>query len=106
MDMSANPDDQGLPLNLAGGRGTRIPDLRLLLAMHATRQATAPTARIVREADLPVELNDEPDRLTLIFAARGSHPSALRRAAGPFNAMVAARLSVGTEGEDAIYPVG
>jgi hypothetical protein len=105
MGMSVTPDDQGLPLNLAGGRGTRIPDLRLLLAMHAARQATEPTARIVREAHLPVELSDEPDRLTLIFAASGSNPSILRRAAGPFNAAVAARLTMGNDGEGPVYPV-
>lgn len=95
MGMSANHHDQGLPVNLAGGRGTRIPDLRLLLAVHAARQATGPTARIVRNADLPVALEDEPARLALIFASNRISPSALHRAGGSFNAAVAAHMAMG-----------
>jgi hypothetical protein len=95
MGISANTDAQGLPLNLAGGRGTRIPDLRLLLAVHAARQAVGPTARIMRESDLPVVTNDDPARLTLIFAPNGTNPRIFQRAAGSFNAAVAAHLAMG-----------
>lgn len=105
MGNSATPDAQGMPLNLAGGRGTRIPDLRLLLAVHAARQATEPTCRIVRESHLPVVTGNEPDRLTLIFAPDGASPAILRRAAGAFNAKVAAHLTMGADGEGRVYPV-
>lgn len=92
MGKSAPLDAQGLPLNLAGGRGTGIPDLHLLLAVHAARQATGPTARLVRDCDLPVVTGDEPARMTLIFASTEAGPAALRRAAGSFNAAVAALM--------------
>ena len=105
MGNSVPPDAQGTPLNLAGGRGTRIPDLRLLLAMHAANQATAPAARLVRESDLPVVTGNEPDRMTLIFATNGASPATLHRVAGPFNAAVAAHLAVGADGEGRVYPV-
>lgn len=105
MGKIAPPDAQGLLLNLAGGRGTRIPDLGLLLAVLSARQASDPTARIVRESDLPVATGDEPARLSLIFAANGASPAVLNRLAGSFNAMVAADLAMGRDGEGAIYPV-
>ena len=95
MGISTNTDDQGLPLNLAGGRGTRIPDLRLLLAVHAARQATGTTARLMRESDLPVVTNDEPARMALIFAPREAEPRVVQRAAGSFHAAVAAHMAMG-----------
>jgi len=103
MGIHAPLDAQGLPLQLAGGRGTRIPDLRVLLAVHAARQATGPTARIVRDRDLPVVTGDEPARMALIFASTGTSPAVLGRAAGSFNADVAARMAMGKEGESAVY---
>ncbi|MBT2189223.1 hypothetical protein [Sphingobium nicotianae] len=102
MGMNAPFDDQGLPLNLAGGRGTRIPDLHLLLAVHAARQATGTTVRLVRDRDLPVVSGDEAGRMALIFASK-THPAALKRAAGSFNAAVATQLAMGTDGESAVY---
>lgn len=95
MGISTNTDDQGLPLNLAGGRGTRIPDLRLLLAVHAARQATGTTARLMREADYPVVAGDEPARLALIFAPKETETRLFRRVAGSFNAAVAAHMAMG-----------
>ena len=103
MGISAPLDAQGLPLNLAGGRGTRITDLHLLLAVHAARQATGPTARIVRDRDLPVVSGDEPARMALIFASTGTNPAVLKRAAGSFNAAVAARMAMGADGEGGVY---
>jgi len=93
MDMNAVPEELSLPLNMAGGRGTRIPDLPLLLAIHAARQETGQTARIVRESSHTATLGDEPSRLMLIF---GGHPAdrvIRRRASGAFNARVAALLA-------------
>ncbi|MCW2336714.1 hypothetical protein M2337_000947 [Sphingobium sp. B2D3A] len=106
MDISANLDDQALPVALASGRSPRIPDLRLLLTVHAARQDTTPTARAIREADLPVVLADEPSRLSLIFASNTPSPATLRRAAGSFNASVAAFMAVGTNGEGAVHSGG
>ncbi|MBB5987566.1 hypothetical protein HNP60_003540 [Sphingobium sp. B1D3A] len=103
MGISVNTYDQRQAVNLAGGRGTRIPDLRLLLAVHAARQATGHTARIVRESDLPVGTGDEPARLALIFAPASTSPAVLRRLGGAFNAAVAAHMARGTSGEDGIY---
>lgn len=103
MGLNAAPVGQGVPVNIAGGRGTRIPDLRMLLAVHAARQATGHTARIVRNGDLSVVLADEPDRLTLMFASAGTSPSVLRRISGPFHTAVAARLAMGNDGEGGVY---
>jgi len=94
-----------MPLNLGGGRGSRIPDLQLLLAVHAARQATGATARLVRETDLPVVTDSAPDRLTLIFAPDGTSPTSLHKAAGSFSTTVAAHLAVGMDGEGRVYPV-
>jgi hypothetical protein len=105
MEMSAAPE-HGHPVNLAGGRGTRIPDLRLLLAMHSARQATGPTVRIVREGDLMVAAGDEPARLILIFGQSEANPSARRKAAGSFNERVAAHIAVGIDSEGKIYSGG
>ena len=103
MGISAPLDAQGLPLNLAGGRGTEITDLQLLLAVHAARQAMGVTARIVRSSDLPVVSGDEPERMALIFASTRARPAAPQRAAGSFNAAVAARMAMGTDGERGVY---
>ena len=103
MGISAPHEAQGLPLNLAGGRGTRITDLHLLLAVHAARQAMGPTARIVRSSDLPVVAGDEPARMALIFASTRANPAALHRAAGSFNTAVAARMAIGADGERGVY---
>ena len=106
MGISATPDDQTTPFALAGGLSIRIPDLRLLLAVHAARQATTPTARYVHESDLPAVLADEPHRLSLIFASTRATPSVLQRAAGSFNAAVAARMGVGSDGEESVHSGG
>src|SRR5690606_31872752 len=88
------PDELGLPLNMAGGHGTRIPDLRLLLAIHAARQNIGETARVVREGGPLVALGDEPTRLTLIFGASPINPVVRRKASGAFNARVAAHMAM------------
>lgn len=106
MDISASPDDQAMPVALASGRSTRIPDLRLLLTVHAARQDTTPTARAVRESDLPVVLADEPSRLSLIFASNRPNLSALQRASGSFNASVAALMAGGNNGEGTVHSGG
>ena len=106
MGISAIHDGEGLPLNLAGGRGTRIPDLRLLLAVHAARQRTGATARIVRDRSLMAAAENEQERLTLIFSAKSVGSAALRRAGGPFNPAVAARMTMGTDDESRVYPGG
>ncbi len=106
MGIGAIPDGEGLPLNLAGGRGTRIPDLRLLLAVHAARQAVGSTVRIVRDRDLMTAAGNEPERLSFLFTQGAKGPAALARAGGPFNAAVAALMTMGTEGDDEgeVYP--
>ena len=80
--------------------------MRLLLAVHSARQATGRTARHVQEADLPVVLADEPNRLTLIFALNRVTPSVLHRAGGSFNASVAALMAVGNDGEGTVHSGG
>jgi len=90
MDMNALPQEWGLPLNMAGGRGKQIPDLRLLLAVHAARQQTGETARIMREGGQIMAAGDEPARLMLIFGATPISPALRRKASGAFNARVAA----------------
>ncbi|HWJ70913.1 MAG TPA: hypothetical protein VNS79_12805 [Sphingobium sp.] len=90
--MNALPHEPGLPLNIAGGRGTRIPDLRLLLAVHAARQQTGETVRIMREGSQIPATGDEPARLMLIFGAASPGPLLQRKASGAFNARVAALM--------------
>jgi len=85
------------------GRGTRIPDLPKLLAIHAVRQAAGRTVRLMRESDLTFVPGDEPDRLTLIFAVSGANPVTLKKAGGSFNTRVAACMAMGGEGETEIY---
>jgi len=102
MGISVTPD-QGSPINLASGRGTRIPDLPLLLAVHAARQAAEPTARIVRTRDMHVASGDEPGRLSLILAPTRAKPAVRLKAAGSFNAMVAAHMTMGTDGEGGVH---
>lgn len=94
MDMNARPTEPGLPLNMAGGHGTRIPDLRLLLAVHAARQQSGETARIMREGGQAMTTSDEPARLMLHFAAASPGAPARRRASGAFNARIAALISM------------
>jgi len=106
MGISAHLDDQATPFALAGKLSTRIPDLRLLLTVHAARQATTPTARYVHESDLPAVLADEPYRLSLIFASTQTNPSVLQRAAGSFNGAVAALMGVGSDGEGTVHSGG
>ncbi len=92
MDMNAFPHEPGLPLNMAGGSGAQIPDLRLLLAVHAARQHTGETARIMREGSQSIATGDEPARLMLIFGGPPLHTIARRKASGAFNARVAALM--------------
>lgn len=92
MDMNALSHEPGLPLNMAGGRGTQIPDLRLLLAVHAARQQSGETARLMREGNLSIAAGDEPARLTLIFGGAPPGLLARRKASGAFNARVAALI--------------
>ena len=94
------PDELGLPLNMAGGRGTRIPDLRLLLAVHGARQQTGETVRVVREGSQLIAIGDEPARLTLIFGAPPVNPVVRRKASGAFNARVAAHMTVNSMMKD------
>jgi len=85
------------------GRGTRILDLPRLLAVLAARQAAGGTVRLMREDDPSFVPGDEPDRLTLIFAAPAVSPAALQRAGGSFNTRVAACMATGVKGESEVY---
>jgi hypothetical protein len=103
MGRSITMNGQGSPISLAGVSGTGIPDLPLLLAVHAARQAAEPTARIVRTHDLPVAGDDAPGRLTLIFAPTRAKTAVLLKVAGSFNALVAAHMTTGTDDEDEVH---
>lgn len=85
------------------GRGTRIPDLPRLLAVHMARQSAGRTARLMRETDPSFVPGDEPGRLTVIFATPKASRTAQRQASGSFNQKVAACMTMGAEGEDEIY---
>lgn len=90
--MNALPHELGLPLNMAGGNGTQIPDLPLLLAVHAARQKTGETARIMREGGQTLTIGDEPRRLMLILGGAPLSAMLRRKASGAFNARVAALI--------------
>ena len=92
------------PADGAAVGAVRIPDLPRLLAVHAARQAAGRTARLMREGRLSFGPGDEPERMALIFADGNGSPAALRRAAGSFNARVAACSGVGTDREGEVYP--
>jgi hypothetical protein len=106
MDISSATLVQSLPVDMASGRSTRIPDLRLLLTVHAARQSTTPTARAVHESNLPVAPVDEPSRLSLIFTSERVNPVSYQKVTGSFNTSVAALMAVGSNGEGLVHSGG
>jgi hypothetical protein len=86
-----------------GPRGTRIPNLDVLLAVFAARQALNPTARHMRDAGMANVINSQADRMTEIFAPKLASASVQRSAKGAFHRAVAARLAMGTEGKSYVY---
>ena len=80
-------------------RGTRIPDVPLLLAVLAARQRVLPTANAMRSHDgQPVTA--PADRLVRLFVSRNLGSGA---AAGAFNGEIARYLAGTEEGEDGVY---
>lgn len=71
------------------GRGTRIPELSRLLAIHGARQIAGPTAKLMREGDLPRLDGNEPARMMMIFTNDLEEPNRKRCAAGAFNKGIA-----------------
>lgn len=81
------------------GRGTRIPDVPLLLAVLAARQRILPTATAMRSHE--GDSGSAPaDRMVRLLVNRGPTSGG---AAGAFNGGIARYLSGAEEGEDGVY---
>jgi hypothetical protein len=81
------------------GRGTRKPDMPLLLAVLAARQRILPTANAMRShGGEPVTA--PADRMVRLLVNRGRENGG---ATGAFNGEVAGYLSAREEGEDGVY---
>jgi hypothetical protein len=104
MDMGGFPGRRAL-FGESIGRGTRVPNLRVLLAVLAARQAVLPTpARMA--AGLHGEGEDATDiarALVTLFAPRGGRKAPVFGLNGSFNPAVAARLSERKGGENGVY---
>ncbi|HEX7853927.1 MAG TPA: hypothetical protein VF503_09550 [Sphingobium sp.] len=89
---TAEPDQRA-------GRGTRIPDVPLLLAVLAARQRVLPTATAMRshEGDAGTEPAERMVRLLVVRSPESGG------AAGAFNGGIARYLSGTEEGEDGVY---
>ncbi len=74
-----------------------------MLAVLSVQQAAGFTATRMREEKLPDYAGDEPARMAGIFAPPAVRPGLPLGTAGAFNAAVAARLSMGTDGENDVY---
>ena len=61
-----------------------------MLAVNAARQASSPTAVRVREGDPPCFVNNDAERMAVIFTSAPKSKKTLARAFGSFNASVAA----------------
>ncbi len=103
MDMSAASKLLARKASKQAERGVQIADLPVMLAVLSAQQATGFTASRVREENPPEYAGDEPARMAVIFASPAVRPSLPQGMAGAFNALVAARLSMGTDGENDVY---
>jgi len=103
MDMSAVPKARARSSEFPLGRGTKIPDLPVLFAVLAARQAAGLTAKRVREGNPPDFAGDEPARMAVIFAPGQPGRTRASGAAGSFNIGVARNLSMGADGEVGVY---
>ncbi|MBO9669250.1 MAG: hypothetical protein J7485_01910 [Sphingobium sp.] len=83
--------------------GARIADLPVMLAVLSVEQSTGITATRVREETPPEQVGDQPARMAVIFAPPAVRPSLPKGMAGAFHAAVAARLSMGGDGENGVY---
>ena len=95
MDMSAASRLLARRASQEVSRGARITDLPVMLAVLSVEQSTGITATRVREEPPPELVGDQPARMAAIFAPPAVRPSLPQGTAGAFNAMVAARLSMG-----------
>jgi hypothetical protein len=103
MDMSAASNLLARRKRAKPRLAVRIKDLPVLLAVLATRQADCLTAKRVREGDPPDLTGDEPGRMAEIFAPVAARPVLPKGAAGAFNTGIAARLTMGDDGENGVY---
>lgn len=81
------------------GRGTRIPDVPMLLAVLAARQRVLPTATAMRCQDQH-PLTGPADRMVHLFVAGNPGKGGV---SGAFNGGIARYLSGTEEGEDGVY---
>lgn len=89
---AAEPDQRA-------ARGTRKPDMALLLAVLAARQRGLPTANAMRSYGAgPV--STPADRMVRLLVNRGREKGG---ATGAFNGGIARLLTSGEESEDGIY---
>jgi hypothetical protein len=103
MDMSAASRLLARQASKEAPTGVRIADFPVMLAVLSVRQASGFTATRVREETPPEHAGDEPSRMAVIFAPLTARPSLPQGTAGAFNAAVAARLSMGGDGENDVY---
>ncbi|MFT3967520.1 MAG: hypothetical protein QM690_16730 [Sphingobium sp.] len=89
---TAEPDQRA-------GRGTRKPDVPLLLAMLAARQRVLPTAIAMRSREEAAGTGPA-DRMVRLLVNRSPGNSG---AAGAFNGGIARYLAGSEEGEDGVY---
>lgn len=81
------------------GRGTRIPNVPMLLAVLAARQRILPTTTAMRSCG--TDVGTEPaDRMVRVFVENGTERDS---AMGAFNGSIAHYLSGTEEGEGDVY---
>ena len=103
MDMSAASRLLARQASRKDPTGARIADLPVMLAVLSVQQQTGLTATRVREETPAQHVGDQPTRMAVIFAPAVARPSLPQGTAGAFNAFVAARLSMGADGESRVY---
>jgi len=81
------------------GRGTRTPDIPMLLAVLAARQRVLPTANAMRALE-GGPVTAPADRMVRLLVIRNREVSG---ASGAFNGGIARYLSGREEGEDGVY---
>jgi len=81
----------------------QVADMPVMLAALSVQQAAGLTATRVREEKQPESGGDQPSRMAVIFAPPAAGPALPQGTAGAFNVAVAARLQVGSDGENGVY---
>jgi len=104
MDMSAASKLLARQASRKVPSSARIADLPVMLAVLSVEQSTGITATRVREETSTEHAGDQPARMAVIFAPPAVRPSLPKGMAGAFHAAVAARLSMGGDGENGVYP--